>query len=390
MFPILWSHSLDRHWRRLSAAALLATAFAVIPAARADTLSLAGLKGQKVSVEVQVEGAVTDKVDKTIQSKLERILEDNEITTLDQAQTAEVKKNWRKYINASGDGAIDADGYRKFISQYHIKAIIVVTVSADVVPGIADYFSATAKANIRLVSEDAKVSSATSAPLGVPGSAACDAITRDSALNNALEVSLDDSCGKIGLQVADPARPRSVKLSLTGPVAAPGGAGVTSSSADASAISLASLETGSWHGEKVTCSAQSVGGSYAAVAGYIVDTDFHRHPARMYGSKIHLIDLTSHQEANTLWCYQVGKKESYENGDDSRRVRDCLFLNNWRYLAAVSGSDLFFWDVEEGKALSQIHLAGNPGDIKLTFVRSEAGCFVVAGGEAYRVERSTH
>ena len=87
-----------------------------------------------------------------------------------------------------------------------------------------------------------------------------------------------------------------------------------------------------------------------AVGGYIVDTDFRRKPQRLYGSRVHLIDVKAGQEILALDCHTVEKKAGHEKG--TRKILDCMFVHNWRYLSAVTGNEVFLWDTERGRLMA--------------------------------------
>jgi len=344
----------------------------------------AELKNQKVSVAVFVQGGDAA-FERTVQSRLESIMSDNSITTLDQSKADELKTNWPNLIHT--DYVITADDWLKFAKQYEIKAIARIYLSADSSPGLADYFSATAHADVRVVMDDARVLSATSFSMGVPGNPPSDGLTKDSAMRNAVERAVDDACGKLGLQILDPAKQRSVKLRLVGPVAAPGGVSMPKPGvADNAAKAMAKLENATWRNEEITSSAKSPDGGFAALGGYITDTDFHRSPQRLYGAKVHVVDLKAGREVKSFWCYEVEKKEKREKGD--RQVYDCLFVSNWRYLSAVTGSDLFLWDTELGDVISRVSFDNAFKGGNLSCVRADTGCYLIAGGSAYRIERA--
>ena len=100
------------------------------------------------------------------------------------------------------------------------------------------------------------------------------------------------------------------------------------------------------------------------------------------------MDLTAKQELPSLECYAIEKKEMSEKGD--RILSDCLFLGNWRYLAAVSGSDLFLWDTDLSKVAKQ-RFDREMKNAKLSFIRASDGGYLVVksskGSLAYKIDR---
>jgi len=184
--------------------------------------------------------------------------------------------------------------------------------------------------------------------MGTPGHPPSDGLTLNSAFVNAVQRAVDNACRQLDLELLDPATPRSVRLALEGPLAPPPNIDISrTSTADNSIKRYAVLEKQSWRGEDVTAAVRAPGGSMGAVAGYIVDTDFRRKPKRLYGSRVHLIDLKAGQEILTLDCHTVEKKAVKEKG--TRKILDCMFVQNWRHLTAVTGNTLFLWDTERGR-----------------------------------------
>ena len=162
-----------------------------------------------------------------------------------------------------------------------------------------------------------------------------------------------------------------------------------SSSKGKSIKKYARLEDEAWRGEDVTCTAISPGGSMGAVGGYIVDTDFKRKPQRLYGSRVHLIDVKAGQEILALDCHTVEKKAGHEKG--SRKILDCMFVLNWRYLSAVTGNEVFLWDTERGRLMASAILAKPLKKAELGLGRTEEGSFLVirSGSKqvAYKIAR---
>jgi hypothetical protein len=149
------------------------------------------------------------------------------------------------------------------------------------------------------------------------------------------------------------------------------------------------LQDKTWAKEKVSCSAKSPDGGLAAVGAYVDDIDFQRKPPMIRGARLHLVELNTKSALDPLVCYAVEKKEMSEKGE--RILSDCMFLGSWRYLAAVSGSDVFLWDTETGKRASK-RFDCEMKKATLAFVRSADGSFLMvrSGAKAvlaYRIER---
>ena len=77
---------------------------------------------------------------------------------------------------------------------------------------------------------------------------------------------------------------------------------------------------------------------------------------RSYSSEIRLIDMEGRREFKAIPCHPMGR-----GARGTREILDCVFVGNWRYLAAVSGMTFFFWDVERSERHSELEL---PSPIK--------------------------
>ncbi len=54
----------------------------------------------------------------------------------------------------------------------------------------------------------------------------------------------------------------------------------------------------------------------------------------------------SEKEILTFECHPVEKKTGSEKG--TKKILDCMFIQSWRYLSAVTGNNLLLWDTERG------------------------------------------
>ena len=317
------------------------------------------MQGQKTAVVVLAMNPSAERFKKNALSRIEGILFDNAIEILDREKAEELKD----VFNTLDDpGAfVTAETFVENAHKFAIHGLVAVYLSVDITPGLVGYYTATAQADIRYISEeDAKVMSLATFPMGAPGKPPSDGLTQNSAAINAVQRSIDDACSKLGFELMDPATPRAVRLSLKGPVPVPPASTLRRTSvADPSLSRLARLEKQKWRGEDVTCTAKAPAGALGAVGGYVIDTDMRRRPQRLYGSRIHLIDLQTQKEILTFECHPVEKKSSREKG--TKKILDCMFVQSWRYLSAVTGNSLFLWDTERGSLQAAVPL---PSPIK--------------------------
>jgi hypothetical protein len=312
------------------------------------------ISGHKTAVVILAQNSMTERYAKNALSRIEGIFLDNAIEVLDKDKAEELKN---VFNTLEDPGAfVTAETFVENAEKFAIKGLVAVYLSVDIIEGLAGYYSATAQSDIRFIDEaDAKVGALTTFPMGAPGRPPSDGLTQHSAAINAVQRAIDDACLKLGLEIMDPATPRSVRLSLEGPSSLPSRSNkIRTSESDTSIARFAVLEKQKWRGEEITCNAKAPAGALGAVGGYIIDTDFRRRPQRLYGSRIHLIDLESKKEINVFECHPVEKKTSREKG--TKKILDCMFVKNWRYLAAVTGNSLFLWDTERGVLLTSLYL----------------------------------
>jgi len=341
---------------RLLAPLFMIVSFVIIDeSAKAQSTFRDKIEGHKTAVVILAQDPVAQRYTKNALSRIEGIFLDNAIDILDKAKADELKD---VFLTLEDPGAfVTAETFVENAEKFAIKGLVAVYLSVDIIKGLAAYYSATAQSDIRFIDEsDAKVGALTTFPMGAPGRPPSDGLTQQSAAINAVQRAIDDVCLKLGLEIMDPATPRSVRLALQGPVALKTFSNnIITSDNDTSMARYAVLEKQKWRGEEITCNAKAPAGALGAVGGYIIDTDFRRRPQRLYGSRIHLIDMESKKEINIFDCHPVEKKTSREKG--TKKILDCMFVQNWRYLSAVTGNNLFLWDTERGTLLDSVTLA---------------------------------
>ena len=289
------------------------------------------------------------------QSRLEDILVDNNITVLDPKRADELK-NVFKGLEDPGV-FVTAETFVENVAKYDLSGLMVIYVSADVVPGLADYFSATAHAEVRFIdNQNARVTALTTPAMGTAGRPPSDGLTRQSAAINAIQRAVDSACDLVGLEITDRIRARAVRIKLAAAVApADLARPVRRPENDKSLWPLAVLENEKWRRETITCTARSTGGDLAALGGYIRDTQARAgRSGRLYGSRVHVADTKTGESLNTFECSPVERKTREER--NTKQVLDCLFISNWRYLAAATGNHLLFWNTERGELLSKLPL----------------------------------
>jgi len=320
----------------------------------------------------------------------ETILEDNGVTVLDKA-TVERMTDVNELLK-DPTVVITTDFLAENREKYKVDAIAAVYLRATVSTGLANYFTATAQADLRIVDEKtANAAPTSSQAMGVPGSPPSDGLTESAALKNAVRRAVEDACRHAGLEVMDPTRPRSVRLTLRGPVQHPDGPAPRPAkrAAPSRDVRKACKLERSWkRSETISAEALDASANVAALAGYITDTDQRRRPARRFGSRVHLVDAKGLREFNVLWCHEVG-----HGGGGGREILDCMFLGNWRFLVAVTGRKLFLWDVERGENMWSQDIRPPRGSPLLGFLRRGNRGYVTLGAgtrasTVYIIERA--
>ena len=221
----------------------------------------AKLQGMKTAVVVYALNPLAESFNKNALSRIEGILYDNEIEVLDRKKAEELKD----VIKTLEDPGVfvTAETFVENAEKFDIKGLVAVYLNVDIAKGLVGYYSATAQADIRYIDEaDAKVESLTTIPMGAPGRPPSDGLTKNSAAINAVQRAVDEAFARLDLEIMDPATPRSVRLSIEGPVSVSPSISIQRTSTSDSALSrLARLEKKRWRAEKVTCTTRAPAGA---------------------------------------------------------------------------------------------------------------------------------
>lgn len=335
----------------LAVCAILATV-----SQRADANILEALAGKNIAITAYSLTPQTEPYVEMVRSRLERILEDNGYRVLDEQKSREMQDGMAlledpTYVLTAQD-ILDA------ARKYRIDAILRVYFSGETTPGLSDYITATAQMDLRLVNVDAETLSETSHPMGSFGHPPSDGLNKHSALNNAIRRAIDQASERIGLHVLSPTDPGWIQLRVSGPVrwdgplpqAAPRRQGPDPGP-------YAQLQRERWTFDEITKAALDPSSQLGAVALHKSETSMAGgRMIRSYSSEIRLIDMEGRREFKAIPCHPMGR-----GARGTREILDCVFVGNWRYLAAVSGMTFFFWDVERSERHSELEL---PSPIK--------------------------
>ena len=327
----------------------------------------------QVAVVVYGQNASAKQYVRVAQTRFEQLLGDNGVVVLDQKKAEQLKKSWARL---SDPGAlITAEDFVENAGRYDISGIYRVYLDVGKAAGLSSTFTATATADIRFIGEDAQIKSFASAPMGTKGMPPSDGLTESAAVNNAIQRAIDSTAERYGFQVMDITNPRLVKFLLK-PVSVltDGVVEVQVSSRlsnTSEMVSYAKLQSDDWTSEEATCVRASPDGRMAAVGTYLMRTAFNMgRPTRAYASYLHVVDADAKSEVER---FEVSIKDPrYQRGGS--KITDCMFLQTWRYVAAVSQSHLIFADTERGVELGRVyfdepfnapvlsHLRGKEGD----------------------------
>lgn len=324
----------------------------------------------KVAIVVYGQNASAKQYLRIAQTRMEQLLGDNGMIVLDQKKAAELKKNWTRL---SDPGAlITAEDFVENAGKFNISGIYRVYLGVGKASGLSSTFTATAVADIRFIGEDAQIKSASSLPMGTKGMPPSDGLTESAAINNAIQRATDSAAEKLGMQVMDITNPRLVRYSLKEVAAiAPDAKEVPSSpllDTDDDMVQYAKLKSDDWTSEEATCLRASPDGRMGAIGTYIMNTQFSfGRPTRSYASALHVVDADAKSEVER---FDVSIKDArYQRGGS--RITDCMFIQTWRYVAALSQSHLIFVDTERGVELGRAYFDEPFDEPSLTHLRSD-------------------
>ncbi|HEY5603686.1 MAG TPA: hypothetical protein VIM41_11310 [Gammaproteobacteria bacterium] len=317
----------------------------------------------KVAVVVYPQNEPARKMVRTAQSRIENVLLDNGITVLDQDKANELKNVWK---NLEDPGYfVTADDFVDNAEKYKLDGLIRVYLNAESSKGFANFFTATAQADVRFVAQDAAVEAHTTTPMGVPGNPPSDGLTEVAAMVNAVQRAIDKAASTVGLQVVSFTAPGAFSFDLVPSQEQVPLQYASKAATDADFVKFANLSTYRWKAEEVTCAVAAGSGDLAAVAGYIKETQSGFN--RVYGSIVHVVNIKEGREITTFEAEAIAQRKKHEKA--RAKVLDCVFLSSWRYLAVVSGNYLILWDIERGLLLSKVPIEGGLEQAQLAYAK---------------------
>lgn len=320
---------------------------------------------KNVAVIVYPQSSLATQYVRIAQARMEQVLTDNGITVLDQKKAEELKKGWKKLEDPGA--LITAEEFVKSAGKYDLDGIYRVYLNAALLKGLAGIYTATALADIRFFGEDAQMRSSASPAMGVKGMPPSDGLTDSAAISNAIQRAIDSTIQPMGIKVLDFTNPRLFNVTLK-PIS-------TSKpmvpekrpaplSEDDPIIKLANLKDSFALSEEVTCANKSPDGKMVVIGGYLRKTQ----GGRLYGSRIHVLDKDAKKEVVVFETAPVETRKAEEKG--GAKILDCMFISNWRYLAAVTNSKLFLWDIERGAVMNALFFEEGIDQAKLEFGKS--------------------
>jgi len=309
-----------------------------------------GVSFSKVAVVVYGQNKLANKFARTAFTRIENILLDNGVEVLDQHKAKELKNVWKQLEDPGF--FVTAETFVENTEKYAVDGVIRVYLTAESFESWGKSFSSTAIADIRFVDSEARVTAHSTTPMGVPGKPPSDGLSQSSAVVNAIQRSIDEAATKLGMEVIDYAKPRTIKFKLSEidkPV----------QDVESKRIKypdhsfdqyIAKSELKTVH-ESFTCHAVDPGEVLGVAGGYRKVTGFGN---RTYSSRLHVIDLAEEKEILLFDTSLSDRKHSWERG--ARKLQDCMFINNWRYIVGLTGNHISLWDTERGINMSEIHI----------------------------------
>ena len=338
-------------------------------------------KAKTVAVIVYAQGAGPDErvVTRVAQTRVEQILGDNGVTVLDQEKSQELKKSWKKLENPGF--LLTAEDFVKAAQKYKIDGIYRVYLKAQTVAAPEQFFTAIAQADLQLVNEGAKLTSVSSIPMGAVGNPPSDGPTVSAAMTNAVQRAVGSSLEKAGYKIGDAVVPYKLNFELKPvDVAALGILGASTAMhripADPKQLPSSLLRKNADDAtertnDELACLAQSPDKAMIA-AGIRVRTQFRMNLT--WHTTMRLVDTAENKLVNE---FEVDK--GMRRG--TTQMLDCMFVNNWRYLAAVTGNTLVMWDTARGMVVSRIDLDDRSfKSASLAYYRTRSGWFLVVEG----------
>jgi len=310
------------------------------------TNSVLAVEFEKVAVMVfsQTEGA--KRFERHARNHLETILFENNVTVLDKDKAEELKNGWSQLEDPTA--LLTAEDFLENAEQYAIDGIVRVYLSLEVIPSLAETYTATAQADLRYVDETALSESFVTTPMGIRGNPPSDGLTQNAAGLNAIYRAVESAALKMNLEVLGQTTPRAIKLKTTPVQTIPKFTQISGKKFTNKHKNIIELFDTTWKWEKVSCASESPDGNLVAAAGFVTDGGRGR---RYWYSRMHIVDITNSNVPYVFDTWPKGTKPKKLRG--SSKILDCMFLNSWRYTAAITGNYLFLWDTERGIELSK-------------------------------------
>lgn len=302
---------------------------------------------EKVAVMVFPQTDDAERFANNAQNHLEMILMDNGITVLDKDEAEALKNGWSQLEDPGA--LITAEDFVANADKYAIDGILRIYLNLDVLPSIANSYSATAQADIRFVDEQAQVQSAVTNPMGTRGNPPSDGLSPSSASINAIYRALEEAAQSVNLDVFGKTQPRAFKYKLT-------------ETADVPGVNMAPIHRptnkhegkieffdSTWKWEEASCASESPNGNMVGVAGYVTETGSGM--SRSWYSRLHVYDVANDETPYVFDAWPKGTKPKRLRG--TSQFLDCGFLDSWRFAVAMSGNYVFLWDTERGIEMSK-------------------------------------
>ena len=326
-----------------------------------------------------------------VQTRLEEILLDNDIETVDRDKIKALKNDWQELKDPTL--FITAEDIVARQQHYQFDRLLAAYVKSDWVHGVGGIYLASAHVDIRLVDSKAKVESHSSMPMGTIQAPISEGITQNASLVNALRRAAESSMVKSGFEIYDPTLNKSVKLSLT-PSIKPSTAQSTYSitqESDAELLDQLRKQASKKSRLRLNCSVKVEGTDLFAIGVKATQMSL-MSGKRSHTSQVYIYDKESNEVLNAFDIEYSSRKAAGERKKSHRSdIEDCEFVNSWKYLAITTRNQIKLFEVERGIELSSFAFAKAMKKNSIKILRSAQADYIqVTAGDVNEYFKIDH
>ena len=320
--------------------------------------------------------AADHRIERTVQTRVEEILLDNEHEVIDREKLKELKQSWEELSDPTL--LITAEDIIERQADFQFDALLIVNVNSEVINGIGGIYLASAHTDLRFIDSSAKVKSYTSSAMGTIDSPISEGITSKSALVNALRRAVESSISKHGYDVYDETRNKSIKLKLVKTSTIPTKYQAYSVSEQTNNNLLAELQSSAkrWTKYKLNCSIRVQDTPVSAVGVKESITNIMSR-SKSHKSILYLYDEETSSELNHFDIESSGTKAAGQRKKGySSDIQDCAFINTWKYIVVTTKNQIKLFDTERGIEIAGIAFSNEMENNKIHVYNSDKGDFI--------------